>query len=144
MRTGHGGQVARQAVPALVCQPRKGGGFYLQRRQAMGGRAVHLHAGQQGSKALHQVLIERTTTAHRQLLAGGRAMALHVLRNGLGGELGKGGLHIAEVVPPKELGDGNWWQLNCFALSKVGEITKRYVSVTHAEVEAGLKVEVVK
>lgn len=58
--------------------------------------------------------------------------------------LGKGGLHIAEVVSPKEPGDGNWWQLDCFALSKAGEITKRYVSVTHAEVEAGLKVEVVK
>lgn len=57
--------------------------------------------------------------------------------------LGKVGLKIHEVVFPPKPEHGNWWQLDCFALSKAGEVTKRYVSLMQKDAEAGMNVRVV-
>ena len=57
-------------MPALACQPGEGGSFYLQRRQAVQGRAFYRHARQQGCQVLQNMVVKRPAAAHDQMLPG--------------------------------------------------------------------------
>ena len=92
-------------MPTLACQPGEGGSFYLQRRQAVQGRAFYRHARQQGCQALQNMVVERPAAAYDQMLPGACAMAQQVLRYRHGGELSQGSLHIGRCC--------SWLPLRC-------------------------------
>lgn len=57
--------------------------------------------------------------------------------------LGINGLVVDSITPPLYPRDGNWWQVNTFAISKAGEVTRRNVGITESDT-AIYSVEVIK
>lgn len=57
--------------------------------------------------------------------------------------LGVNGLVVDSILAPQFPSEGNWWQVNTFAISKAGEVTRRNVGISQSISEYS-KLEVVK